>query len=1008
LAIQGSLEEAPLPDVIQLLSLGRKTGCLTLVEREMEGEICLEEGRICHAAVFGRRDRLGDMLVRTGRITQDALESAVAVQRAGGKRVSLALLESGQVERDELEQFVRRQVEEAVYYMFTWRTGSFAFTTTAQGKHQEVPVSIDPEGLLLEGARRVDEWSLIEKRIPSLDLVFRLDRARLDATKPALTREQNQIIPLIDGTRDIHGLIEITGMAEFTVGKALFGLITAGFAQRVERRSSMRHLDYREMLAYVVREAEFADPEERRAAARHIADCATCTQRLKTIHVRRTGAAPVATPAAAVDRVASAGAGAAAATLVPDGLERRVGDRRSGPERREIERRRGERRVARSVDWERPGRERRSGRDRRSDPRRIAERRIGTAGDWQLVGAARAIPVPQRSRAAERRTTGPRRVHTPDAGPDAPERDTGEIRLQPIHEALEAIPTAAPETDRRGQPAAPAAPSAAAEATIKVTPRKPRAAPPPPPAEPTVEVTPQHAPTARRSRPDPEIPEPPDELPAEVVLDAPASEEGAADAGLPPASVAPDSGAEPPRRPARTTDIEWVVSPKEANNLLRTSRIGLAGVATDQPPTAQRPAARQATTAPVDTEPAKEPTAREAAEQSVARRHAERPVTRKPAERRRAAKPSRAVREVTSPPPQPAVPRPTPVPAPAHPAFAKPAHRRRRGPWLALAAALAVLAGGVWIARPFLGRIGAAPQSSAPPAAAVEPTAEPPVTTASQSGQAAQPAAPAPAVAEPETPGARTPVQPPTVPAATPPAAAPPPARVPAVGVVRGAVRDARSGAALAGVHVTVPGTALTATTDAAGAFALVDVPAGRIAVAAALDGRVPERRELVLEPGATAQLDFALAEPPPPPAAAPPPARPAIAPVAREADEELSVGGWTVTEAAAAAAHLGNGIATIPDLWIESIAVSESGSRPRVRVALLTPSGERIVLTETRSGAPALGAPRVTALRVIPASEAYPLTTGTVSFGSLLVTAKTSLAGDALRALLAKLAALE
>jgi hypothetical protein len=49
-----------------------------------------------------------------------------------------------------------------------------------------------------------------------------------------------------------------------------------------------------------------------------------------------------------------------------------------------------------------------------------------------------------------------------------------------------------------------------------------------------------------------------------------------------------------------------------------------------------------------------------------------------------------------------------------------------------------------------------------------------------------------------------------------------------------------------------------------------------------------------------------------------------------------------------------------------------------------------------------------VTALRVIPASEAYPLTTGTVSFGSLLVTAKTSLAGDALRALLAKLAALE
>ena len=77
--------------------------------------------------------------------------------------------------------------------------------------------------------------------------------------------------------------------------------------------------------------------------------------------------------------------------------------------------------------------------------------------------------------------------------------------------------------------------------------------------------------------------------------------------------------------------------------------------------------------------------------------------------------------------------------------------------------------------------------------------------------------------------------------------------------------------------------------------------------------------------------------------------------------------------------------------------------------MALLTSSGERIVLTETRSGAPTLGGtPRVTALRIIPATEAYPVTTGTASFGSLLVTAKTTLPADTLRALLAKLAPLE
>ena len=40
-------------------------------------------------------------------------------------------------------------------------------------------MSINPESLLLEGARRVDEWGLIEKKIPSFDLVFGVDRDRV-------------------------------------------------------------------------------------------------------------------------------------------------------------------------------------------------------------------------------------------------------------------------------------------------------------------------------------------------------------------------------------------------------------------------------------------------------------------------------------------------------------------------------------------------------------------------------------------------------------------------------------------------------------------------------------------------------------------------------------------------------------------------------------------------------------------------------------------------------------
>ena len=82
MAIKGSLKEASLPDVIQLLFLGRRTGCLALADRHNFGTIYFDEGHIIYAAIVNRRDRLGDILVRSGRITAGA---APAGDRRAGR-----------------------------------------------------------------------------------------------------------------------------------------------------------------------------------------------------------------------------------------------------------------------------------------------------------------------------------------------------------------------------------------------------------------------------------------------------------------------------------------------------------------------------------------------------------------------------------------------------------------------------------------------------------------------------------------------------------------------------------------------------------------------------------------------------------------------------------------------------------------------------------------------------------------------------------------------------------
>jgi len=234
MAIRGSLKEASLPDVLQLLAMGKKSGCLSVTHRSNFGSIFFDKGKISYASIVNRRDRLGDILVKSGLLTQSALDEAIALQdRSRGKRLGELLVERRLITREDLHAQIRIQIEEAVYFLFTWAEGTFNFEADIRPEEQDFLVSINPESLLLEGARRVDEWSLIEKKVPTFDLVFELDRRRLSESAARLTTEQQVLVPLIDGRRDVSALVDESGLVEFEVGKALFGLATAGFLHRV-------------------------------------------------------------------------------------------------------------------------------------------------------------------------------------------------------------------------------------------------------------------------------------------------------------------------------------------------------------------------------------------------------------------------------------------------------------------------------------------------------------------------------------------------------------------------------------------------------------------------------------------------------------------------------------------------------------------------------------------------------------------------------------------------------
>ncbi len=234
MAIEGPLRELGIHDVFQLLDLSRKTGVLRVTSdlRHNAGTIYFEDGAIIFAEIRSNPHPLGALLLRTGKIGEADLERARDMQqRQGDTRLLGEILVSlGAITPRELQRQVRFQIEEVVFEVMGWREGYFSFI---EGPLTELPtetaVRISTEALLMEGARRIDEWSRIESRIPHLGVVPLLappqegGEGELDLLPP-----EWEMLAMIDGRRDVRAIAAELGRSDFEVAKTLFGLESAG------------------------------------------------------------------------------------------------------------------------------------------------------------------------------------------------------------------------------------------------------------------------------------------------------------------------------------------------------------------------------------------------------------------------------------------------------------------------------------------------------------------------------------------------------------------------------------------------------------------------------------------------------------------------------------------------------------------------------------------------------------------------------------------------------------
>lgn len=234
MAIEGPLRELGIHDVFQLLDLSRKTGTLRVTSelRDNEGTVFFDSGRVVHASIRSQPQPLGTMLVRSGKISEADLEHARSVQRErmDAPRLGEVLLETGAITPRELERQVRQQIEAVVFELMSWREGFFSFEERGVADApSEVSIRISTESLLMEGARRIDEWSRIADKVPNLQVIPVL--APVDDDHPTLLDllpNEWAVLALIDGESDLREIAGTLGQSEFDVAKIMYGLVSTG------------------------------------------------------------------------------------------------------------------------------------------------------------------------------------------------------------------------------------------------------------------------------------------------------------------------------------------------------------------------------------------------------------------------------------------------------------------------------------------------------------------------------------------------------------------------------------------------------------------------------------------------------------------------------------------------------------------------------------------------------------------------------------------------------------
>ena len=238
--LRGTLGALPLPDLLRELQLNNATGILSLTSNRVRKAMYFNEGKVVFASSNVASDRLGEVLLREGKISREQNDLSLRAL-ARGKRQGRVLVEMGALSPDDLWSAVQSQVREIVYSVFRWEEGQFHFEDSTLPERERITVDLDVTALVLEGLRRLDAGGWVRLRHPDGHLVLEAGPTSSDGL---LRAYEEHVLSLVDGQRSVIEVCHESEVGDIQTLKLLYAFLATGIVEGRGRKIQALDQDF--------------------------------------------------------------------------------------------------------------------------------------------------------------------------------------------------------------------------------------------------------------------------------------------------------------------------------------------------------------------------------------------------------------------------------------------------------------------------------------------------------------------------------------------------------------------------------------------------------------------------------------------------------------------------------------------------------------------------------------------------------------------------------------------